>query len=154
MSCTVLIVSRWASDGPLFFWQACAKPRDWSTSPCTSAASSGVASEAYIWSSCRSPRHLTGAESPVPRGSQPTRSNAPRSASLPKDGAASLSQPTPATPGPPGLISSEPIRWPVAGLRTTASWSVPPAGLAQSTGTVTFAHWNPRSQLAHTSFWP
>jgi hypothetical protein len=49
---------------------------------------------------------------------------------------------TPEPPGPPGLITSEPIRalGSVASRRATASSNVSPRGFVQSTGTVSVPH--------------
>ena len=44
-------------------------------------------------------------------------------------------------PGPPGFISSTPMRWPLAGMRTTARFACAPTGSAASTGTGTVVHW-------------
>jgi hypothetical protein len=33
-------------------------------------------------------------------------------------------------PGPPGLTNSDPMRWPVAGMRITANFACVPVGLS------------------------
>ena len=55
---------------------------------------------------------------------------------------------TPGAPGPPGLNTSEPMRWrgSRARFRITARSMVGPAGAAGSSGTVSVPHWNPPSQ--------
>ena len=62
----------------------------------------------------------------TPRGSKPTRSNRLRIA-LGNWLAPSRTKSTPEPPGPPGLMTSEPMRCDrsVAGSRSSASWSVP-----------------------------
>ena len=96
-----------------------------------------------------SAKHRTCADSPVPRGSQLTRSNRPSVSESSSDNGAAFSVATPGTPGPPKLTNSDPIR--CAGRRTrkrtTASEIVGPRGFAQSSGTCTRAHWSRTPQL-------
>ena len=86
--------------------------------------------------------HSAGAEFATPRGSNPTRSNLSRtdSGSVVTIETAAL---TPDSPGPPGLMTSEPILSPVAGKRIIASWMTSPLGssaLSQLTGTDSSPH--------------
>ena len=73
--------------------------------------------------------HTAGVDKPTPRGSKPTRSNRCRTDSgrVPTIEAAAS---TPDSPGPPGLMISEPILSPVALNRIIASWATSPSGLA------------------------
>ena len=84
----------------------------------------------------------------MPRGSHPTRSNDSRRIGSYPD-AESLTHLTPETPGPPGLRSSDPMRFWVALRRMTARSIVAPAGAAQSTGTFTDVHSKPWSHTVH-----
>ena len=78
---------------------------------------------------------------PTPRGSKPTMSKRSR-ISLGNPSAAALANETPDAPGPPGLISSDPIRWlgSAAGMRTSEMPSVRASGWNSSSGTVNVAH--------------
>ena len=77
-------------------------------------------------------KHLiAGWLAPTPRGSNPIRSNRWASGLLPICWAVSTAVPVPDAPGPPGLISSEPIRCAgtVAFFRSTAIFATAPSGL-------------------------
>ena len=66
--------------------------------------------------------HSTGADRPTPRGSKPTTSKR-RSTSVGSVSDSPTAASTPEPPGPPGLTTSEPIRfcWPASRTRTMNS---------------------------------
>jgi hypothetical protein len=105
------------------------------TSCCSAKASSicsGVAgrgSAAMIRSFSSGGMHSTGVDSPTPRGSKPTTSKR-RSTSSGRVSAEPIAASAPEAPGPPGLMTSEPIRsvcW-AQRARTRNSGSVSPCG--------------------------
>jgi hypothetical protein len=71
--------------------------------------------------------------------------------SRPKACRAYLAYWIPDTPGPPGLITSEPMRSPAAGSLFTAMSIVCPAGCDQSKGTVNVLHWKSSPQARQAS---
>ena len=79
------------------------------SSSARSAAESGVGSTLKSWSMLSSVRHRTGEDAPMPRGSNPTMSYAARTAGE-NAKSESWAYCTPDPPGPPGLMSREPIR--------------------------------------------
>ena len=92
------------------------------------SSSSSSARSASISSSVR---HSTfGSLDPMPRGSKPTKSK--RSARVSLASASDAAVERPATPGPPGLTTSAPIRSvrDFAGLRATPIRMVSPSGFA------------------------
>ena len=100
--------------------------------PGTSASSRAVvgsgSSERY-WSSWESLRQSTGELSPVPRGSNPTTSKC-SSSGWPRTCDPAAANVVPGSPGPPGLITSEPSRDPgsAAGTLSRDSPIVRPDG--------------------------
>ena len=72
-------------------------------------------------------RQFTGALSPVPRGSKPTMSKCSSNGS-PNHVLPPAAYDVPAAPGPPGLTTSDPMRDPEAGTRSTASRIERPPG--------------------------
>ncbi|CAB5041387.1 unannotated protein [freshwater metagenome] len=119
------------------FWSA--------TALLSSSAVSGERSPASCSSAAASSRHSTGELAATPRGSKETKSNALVS-SEGKAAAAEVRNSRPDPPGPPGLMTSEPIRSdadPVDGWRMRASSVVGPEGLAGSMGTCSVAHSKP-----------
>ena len=105
------------------------------TSCCSANASStcsgvvGRGSEAMTRSLRSAGMHSTGVESPTPRGSKPTTSKR-RSTSSGSVSAWPIAASAPDPPGPPGLITSEPMRsvWPGCTARTRVSGSRSPCG--------------------------
>ena len=137
-----------ASRSPLRAAHACANAVILPTSPARAALVAGW----NDWSKSPSSEssHWIGLLRPTPRGSKPTRSNRSRSAAGMVD-AIPVRKDTPGAPGPPGLNTSEPMRWrgSRARFRITARSMVGPAGAAGSSGTVSVPHWNPPSQACH-----
>jgi len=88
-----------------------------------------------------SARQSKGWDCPTPRGSKPTTSYAPSTAGLNTRFTESMKA-TPEPPGPPGFVTSEPMRlsWSAAGRRFTAREIVAPVGSLWSIGTSTRAH--------------
>src|SRR3954471_8661321 len=102
-----------------------------------SAWDTGSGSDPKDVSRSASEKHLTLSDRPTPRGSNPTMSKRPViSAGSPTERYAASS--TPEAPGPPGLTTSEPIRffWLVARARSSEMPNcLPSPGLAQFCGT-------------------
>ena len=96
-----------------------------------SAAESGVGSALKSRSMSELLRHCTGLDAPMPRGSKPTMSYAARTAGE-KTNDAYWAYSTPEPPGPPGLMTREPMRLPgsVAGALRSARVKRSPFGLA------------------------
>ena len=138
MSRTVSNVETCRSRPPLPRAQLAASAFASSTFCCTSAALSGEWSMAK--NASRSTSHRTGALAPVPRGSHETMSKLLRSFDE-KTEPAWRTRSTPEAPGPPGLVSRAPTRWPEAGRRASAREMCGPFGRAASSGTDRVAHW-------------
>ncbi len=91
-----------------------------------------------------SSRQVTAVDSPTPRGSKPITSNCCCSAEPTAKSTLSRISPTPLEPGPPGLVSNDPIDVPdSARCRITDSSISPADGSDQSSGAVTIVHSNP-----------
>lgn len=71
--------------------------------------------------------HTAGVEDPTPRGSNPTMSKRSLTDCGRPDNRETADS-TPDSPGPPGLITSEPIFWPAAGNRIIARRATSPSG--------------------------
>ncbi len=141
MSRTASSVPTWGRRSPLRCWHPATNRRVAWISAAFSSASSGVGSVAKYLPSSAVGRHRTGELCPVPRGSKPTMSNrafTPVETRPSRSGRAS----TPEAPGPPGLISSEPMRrpWSVARRRFKAMPIWRPPGWSWSSGTCRVAH--------------
>ena len=129
MSCAVSSVLKCPSAEPYLATQeattASEAVRAWARPAAVRTSGLAAASVSF----CLSLMHCSGSDSPTPRGSKPTRSNRSSSCwlSAPTRPAARF---TPEPPGPPGLTSSEPIRWLWESLRarTTKMSALSPAG--------------------------
>ena len=127
MSRAVSAVLKVPSALPYFFAQASATRWVSAKASFCWAPVSGRGSAAASSSFRGSGRHSTGVDSPTPRGSKPTRSNRWRT-SVGMVSARLIAASAPEAPGPPGLTSSEPIRFvcPASTTLTRNSGSVGP----------------------------
>lgn len=127
MSLAASAVPTWGSRRADLAPQLSANSLDSLSSAVTSAGVSGLESIPMYASSWEPVMHVTGVDSPTPRGSNPTMSYWARTLSLTTDRAARAYW-MPEPPGPPGLMSREPARLPVAGRRITLSSMRSPEG--------------------------
>ncbi|CAM5286018.1 hypothetical protein SSPIM334S_07243 [Streptomyces spiroverticillatus] len=138
-SATVSAVPRWAVNSPYFARHlATYSLADFSTAPASAFSRSAKSPSLSFSSAPPGSPQSTGRLFPDPRRSKPTTSNN----ALICGGIREAVVYSPGSPGPPGSITSAPIRrrLSVAGSRDTASSSVPDPGFAASMGTFSRAH--------------